>query len=111
MKLKPLTGQVLIELDRPEHLSPSKLLAIPDHTITPEEQQQRDHYPAPPPLITGTVVEIGAWPKLRNGMMVMPEFGLGAKVFIRPTCGQSLHWETSCKLKMVRTEDVLAVLT
>ena len=86
-------------------------IAIPDHTVTPEEHQERAHHPTPPPAITGKVVEIGPWPKLRNGLAVLPPFGIGARVAIRPTSGIEFHWETSCRLKMVESGDVLAVLS
>lgn len=108
MRVKPLTGQILIELDERERTSPGGV-AIPEHTLSPEEHQERSHHPAPPPGITGRVVEIGDWPKLKNGMAVMPPFGIGARVVIRPTSGVEFHWETSCRLKMVQTEDILAV--
>lgn len=110
MRVKPLTGQVLIELDDRERLTPSGI-AIPDHTLSPEEHQERARKPSPPPGITGRVVEIGPWPKIGNGMALMPEFGIGARVVIRPTSGIEFRWETSCRLKMVLTQDVLAVIT
>ena len=110
MRVRPLTGQVLIELDERERQSAGGI-AIPEHTLSPEEHQQRNHHPSPPPAITGRVVEMGDWPKLKNGMAIMPPFGIGARVVIRPTSGVEFHWETACKLKMVQTEDVLAVLT
>jgi co-chaperonin GroES (HSP10) len=110
MRVIPLTGQVLIELDERERFTTSGL-AIPEHTVTPEEHQQRARKPSPPPGVTGRVVEIGPWPRLKNGMMRMPDFGIGAKVVIRPTSGIELHWETSCRLKMLSSADILAVLT
>lgn len=110
MRVIPLTGQVLIELDERERESAGGI-AIPDHTTTPEEHQERARHPSPPPGITGKVVEMGPWPKLKNGMALLPPFGIGARVVIRPTSGTEFNWETSCKLKMLRSEDVLAVIS
>ena len=110
MRVKPFTGQVLIQLDEPERVSSSGIF-IPDHTLSAEEVQERSHHPTPPAALTGKVVEMGAWSKLKNGMAILPPFGLGAKVLIRPTSGVEFLWETSCRLKMVDLRDVLAVLT
>jgi co-chaperonin GroES (HSP10) len=109
MRVKPLTGNVLIELDAPEKVTHGGI-AIPDHTVSAEEAQVSARMPTPPPAVTGKVVEIGPWPKLKNGMAVMPEFGLGARVAIRPTAGVTMNWETSGRLKMISSDDVLAVL-
>lgn len=110
MRVRPLTGQVLIELD-PRERESSGGIAIPAHTIGPEEQQERDHHPSPPRPLTGTVREIGPWPKLKNGMAVLPPFGIGAKVLIPRYAGIELRWDVSGRLKMVRAKEVLAVLT
>lgn len=108
MRVKPLTGNVLIELVR-DRTSPGGV-ALPEHTLSPEEQQERAHHPTPPGPVTGVVREIGPWPKLRNGMAQMPPFGVGAKVLIPRYGGVEMHMDTTGRFKMVRTEDVLAVI-
>lgn len=110
MRVRPLTGNVLIELEAPEKLTPGGIV-IPEHTASPEENQIAARAPTKPLAVTGKVVEIGPWPKLRNGLTLMPEFGLGARVAVRPAAGVTMAWETSGRLKMLRTKDVLAVLT
>lgn len=110
MRVIPLTGQVLIELDPTEQFTAGGI-QIPNHTLSPEEKQQASRDPIKPAAITGRVVEIGQWPKLRNGLAVMPEFSRGARVAIRPGAGVAMQWETSGRLKMVRVSDVMAVLT
>lgn len=110
MKVRPLTGQVLIELDPREKESVGGV-AIPEHTKSPEEYQAEARRPVQPAPLTGTVREIGAWPRLKNGKAVLPPFGIGAKVLIPRYGGVDMHWDVSGRLKMVRTEDVLAVLT
>jgi co-chaperonin GroES (HSP10) len=110
MRVKPLTGNVLVELDPPDKMTLAGL-HIPGHTVSAEENQQAAHHPTSPGAVTGTIVEIGPWPKLKNGKALMPEFGRGARVAVRPTAGITMHWETSDRLKMISSEDVLAVLT
>lgn len=110
MRVKPLTGHVLIELDDRERVTHGGI-AIPDHTLSPEEHQAEARRPVKPPGLKGTVREIGPWPKLPNGKLLMPEYGIGARVVIPRHCGVEMHWEVSGRLKMVRQEDVLAVIT
>jgi len=110
MRVIPLTGNVLIELETPERITFTGL-HIPEHTPSAEENQVSARAPTPHPAVTGKVVEIGPWPKLKNGMAVLPEFGRGARVAIRPTAGVTMHWETSGRLKMLSSDDILAVLT
>lgn len=108
MRVKPLTGQVLIELDPREATSPGGI-AIPNRTLSPEEVQERHAKPTPPPGVIGKVCEIGAWP-VKNGRAFPPPFGMGSKVIIPRYCGQELSWETSCRLRIVNQQDILAVL-
>lgn len=108
-RIKPLTGQALVEILPEEKLVGS--LVLPDHTASPEEQQQRDHRPSPPAPVTGIVRAIGQWPKLKNGMARMPDFGIGAKVLLPKYCGQEMQRGIGKRLKMVMQSDVLAVLT
>ena len=110
MRVVPLTGNVLVELDAPDKMTFGGL-HIPEHTASAEENQVAARAPTQPPAVTGRVVEIGPWPKLKNGMAVLPEFGRGARVAIRPTAGVTMHWETSGRLKMLSSDDILAVLT
>lgn len=109
MRVRPLTGQVLVELD-PRDTQSAGGIAIPEHTLSPEEQQQLARHPTPPRPLTGTVREIGPWKKLRNGKALLPPFGVGARVLIPRYGGTDMHWDVSGRLKMVKSEDVLAVL-
>ena len=106
----PLRGQVLIEL-LPTETTSAGGVALPNRTLSPEEVQERHQNPEKPPGLTGIVRECGPWPKLPNGMALMPEFGIGAKVVIPPRVGAELAWDTSRRLKMLRQDQVLAVLT
>lgn len=108
-KVKPLTGQVLIELLPTESHSAGGI-ALPNRTLSPEEVQERHSDPEKPAGLIGIVRECGPWPKLKCGLTLMPEFGIGAKVVIPPLVGTALSWDTSRRLKMIRQSDVLAIL-
>ncbi len=110
MRVKPLTGQVLIQI-LPAETKSEGGIDLPDHTLSPEEVQERHRHPTPPPGIRGRVVEIGPWPKLKNGMALLPEYGRGATVIIPPRAGIEMDWQAQRRLKMVRQSEVLAVLT
>lgn len=110
MKIKPLTGQVLVEI-LPSETQSAGGIRLPDHTLSPEEHQERSHSPTPPPGITGIVRAIGSWPKLPSGRALMPEFGIGNKVVLRPHSGQDMQRNVGERFKMVLQDDVLAVLT
>jgi chaperonin GroES len=109
MTIKPLTGQVLVEIIPSEKRSAGGI-DLPDHTMSPEENQEAAHRPTMPPGITGFVVAIGPWPKLSNGMALMPEFGVGARVVLSRGAGLDLQRGIGERLKMVHQSQVLAVL-
>jgi co-chaperonin GroES (HSP10) len=108
MRIKPLTGQVLVEV-LPDDKRSAGGIDLPEHTKSPEEHQEAAHRPTMPPGIKATVLAIGPWPKTRTGLARMPEFGLGSCVLIGPNAGLDLHG-LGQRLKMVRNEQVLAVL-
>lgn len=110
MKIKPLTGHVLVEIIPPNKISDGGI-EIPERSLSPEEVQQRHPNPEKPKPITGIVREIGSWPKTKNGMLQMPEFGKGAKVLIGALSGIHMQRHIGERFKMVRLDDVLAVLT
>lgn len=110
MTIRPLTGQVLVEILPRESLSAGGI-TIPEHTTSPEEHTQAAHNPIPPKPHIGIVKAIGQWPKLKNGMAVPPAFGLGARVVVGHHAGIQMHRGIGEKFRMVRTEEVLAVLT
>lgn len=110
MRLRPLTGQVLVEI-LPADTRSAGGVELPDHTASPEENQEAARRPQMPPGVIGTVVEIGPWPKMHNGKVLMPEFGRGARVVIAPRAGLDLSSGTGARLKMVRNDQVLAILT
>lgn len=108
--VKPLTGQVLVEL-LPTETQSAGGIELPNRTLSPEEVQETHKNPHQPPGLTGIVRECGPWPKLPNGMALMPEFGIGAKVVIPARAGTDMAWDTTRRLKMIRQDQVLAVLT
>lgn len=109
MQIKPLTGQVLVEI-LPEDRRTAGGIELPEHTQSPEEVQASHRRPEPPPPWQGIVRAIGDWPKLRNGMLAMPEYGIGARVVVRHNAGVQMQRGIGEKFRMVRQEEVLAVL-
>jgi len=109
MKLRPVTGEVLIEI-----LPASKLSAggieIPDHTASPEERQAAAHHPEPPPPLTGRVHAIGPWPKTKKGLAVLPEFKAGDRVLVGHNAGIVMQRNIGENYRMIRYDQVLAVI-
>ena len=108
MSVRPLTGQVLVEILSDDKRSAGGI-ELPGHTPSPDENELSARRPTMPPGLTGVVKAIGQWPKLANGMMVMPEFGVGARVVIGPHSGLDMSRGVGERLKMVRNNQVLAV--
>ena len=110
MKIRPLTGQVLVEILPSEKVSAGGI-EIPEHTLSAEEHQQAAKNPRPPPPWTGIVREIGAWPKLRNGLLAMPEYGKGARVLVGHNAGIQMQRNIGERFRMVHQDEVLAILS
>lgn len=112
MRVRPLTGQVLIEI-LPEETQSYGGIFLPQDLSTPPEIVQESHRNPQKPSKNqvGIVREIGNWPKLANGMALMPEFGKGAKVVFNPWRGTTMQRGISERFKMVSQDDILAVLT
>lgn len=108
-KIKPLTGQVLVELEPIAHTTAGGI-EIPERNRSPEEVQATHLRPEKPKPLVGIVKAIGRWPVLKNGMAQIPEFGIGARVVFSFNAGTGLQRDVSRKLRLVRFADVLAVL-
>lgn len=108
--IRPLTGQILLRILPRETIS-SGGIAFPQRHLSPEEVQERNHNPEPPPPDFGEVLAIGPWPRLKNGLALPPPFPAGAKVIVREGSGQKLSRDVGERLKLVRNEDVLAVIS
>lgn len=110
MTIKPLRGQVLVQLDRPQRFADlGELLLLPQRTIGPEEHQEAARNPIKPSGLVGIVKAIGPWPKTRSGMAKMPEFGVGAKVVVNPHRGLEMKY-LGRQMKMIAQDDILAVI-
>ncbi len=109
MRVRPLTGKVMVRVLGP--IEASSIIETPDRHVPPEEQQVLNHKPTPPLPLVGIVESIGPWPTLKNGLRLLPPFVEGAKVLLRAGSGQQLARGVGEKLRMVDTNDVLAVLT
>lgn len=103
MRIRPLTGQVLIELLPPDDKTTGGLF-LPDIAQDPQRGEK-----AKP--IKGLVVEMGAWRTTRNGFGILPPFGIGAKVLCTPYSGQKVDHAINNQLFLVDSDNVLAVLS
>lgn len=111
MKLRPLTGQVLIEVLPPDTKSPGGVDLPDERPLSPDFVQEQSHSPEKPAKNhIGIVKAIGPWPRLRNGMAKLPEFGRGARVVFNPFRGQGYRVDNR-PMRMMQLDDVLAVLT
>lgn len=107
MKVRPLPGQVLIRVLPPEQTGK---IVLPQVTLSAEERQQRSRNPEPPPPDIGIVEATGPWQQ-RGKAYVMPPVYVGQKVLVREGSGQKCTRNIGEKLKLVRNEDLLAVLS
>lgn len=91
--IRPLTGHALVEVKPLDAQTESGLYLVHDNQKS----------------LRCIVRAIGPWPQ-KNGHLMLPDFGVGAEVVIPWTIGQKVkgisRWH-----KLVKTEDVLAVLT
>lgn len=110
MRIRPLTGQVLVEVESSATRSTGGII-LSDRPLSAEQVQEASRDPQKPVAMAGVVRAIGPWPKLRNGMVLMPEFGVGARVLLNPWRGQEMRRGLGERLRLVRSEDVLAILS
>jgi co-chaperonin GroES (HSP10) len=109
MKLRPLPGWVLVEILPAAKVSAGGI-EIPEHTFSPEERQTAAHHPTPPEPLTGRVVSVGPWPKTKKGLAVLPEFHKGNLVLVGAYSGVEMSKNVGDKFRMVRWDQVIAVL-
>lgn len=110
MTIKPLTGEVLIEMLPADGSSPGGIVFPQRHRSPEEITEAHDPSICREPAGQGIVRAIGKWPT-RNGKCVLPPFGLGARVVVNAYVGQKLRRDLGENFKLVRTEDVLAIVT
>lgn len=100
LKIKPLTGQILVQVLPPDDRTDGGLI-IPDiaQGDTPGEKQQP---------FRARVLAMGPWKKTKQGYGVLPDFGIGATVLCTPYAGTKLSRNIGERYQLVRFEDVLA---
>lgn len=109
MKVRPLTGQVLIEI-LPLDTRTAGGIELPQRSLSPEEVQERHANPEKPKGIFARVIRVGAWPKIKCGLALLPEFRSGQTVIVSAFRGQDMT-ENGRKLKILSQSDVLAVVS
>ena len=94
--MRPLTGQCLIEMLLPESRTAGGL-------EIPEDAQET--------AIKGIVRDIGYWRRAKNGLYHLPEIHNGDTVIVSKYSGQKLNDDLGGKLRLVKIDDVIAVMT
>lgn len=100
--IRPLTGQVLIEVLPPDDKTHGGLF-LPD--IAHDRIQGEKAKPC-----KGRVVAIGPWRKTKTGFAILPDFWIGALVVFTPYAGVKVGKHLGERHQLVRIDDVLAVL-
>lgn len=109
MRIKPLPGQVLVQVETPTESSGGVALPGDIHLSAEIIQDQAKDPQKPSKDNTGYVVAIGAWPKTSKGLIKMPEFGIGARVVFNPFRGLAMV-SRGRRLKILSQDDVMGVL-
>lgn len=102
MKVRPLTGQVLIEVLPPDAKTDGGLF-IPDVAQTSPRGEKGRPFKA-------RVLSVGPWRKTRKGLSVLPDVHAGNEVLVSFYGGQKLSYGTNEKLMLVKADDLLAIV-
>lgn len=103
IKIKPLTGQVLVRLLPPDFWNPTGLLIPESAQVAPQGEKA---YPR-----KAVVVEIGPWRKTKQGFAILPDFHPGQTVVVNEYLGTKLTRNIGEQYRLCRIDDVLASLT
>lgn len=102
MQIRPLTGQVLIQV-LPSETQTETGLHLPDVAQdAPKGEKQRP--------FKGLVLAIGPWRKTRQGFGVLPDFRIGQTVVCTPYRGTKLSRNIGERYQLVDANDVLAIV-
>lgn len=101
--LRPLTGQILLEILPPEETTNGGI-HIPETSRdgAPDEKKS---------VLKGIVRAMGPWKKTKKGFGILPDFGIGAKVVVSPYRGTQVGKYVAERYRLVKSDDILAVLT
>lgn len=100
--IRPLTNQALIEV-LPNETQTHSGLFIPDQAKAGERGEKKAPF-------KGLVVAVGKWKTTRLGFSVLPEIQPGQKVLCSAYSGQALTRNIGERYRLVRVDDVLAVI-
>ena len=100
--IRPLIGQVLVEVLPPEETTASGLF-IPDVAQSSPRGEKARPFKA-------QVVAIGPWKRTKQGFAVLPEFTIGAQILCTPYAGTKLTRNIGERYQLVKITDVLALV-
>lgn len=101
-RVRPLNGQVLVRLLRPEYQTHGGLV-LPDIALfSPSGEKQRPR--------KAIVIAVGAWRTTKQGLSILPDFHPGQRVLVSEYFGTKLTRNIGEEYRLCRIDDVLAVL-
>lgn len=106
MRIRPLTGQVLILLL--PHDEKDGSIFIPE--TANEARSTPDNIYVRMAHRKAIVQEVGPWKKTKQGLAVLPEVKPGDTVVISPYAGTRLSQDMNDHLKLIKSDDILALL-
>lgn len=101
--IRPLKNQVLVEVLPPDEQSAGGIV-IPENVREGSKDEKK-------PVLKGRVLAIGPWRTTKAGFSILPDFQIGNTVVISPYRGTQVGKYVDGRMRLVKTEDVLAVLT
>ena len=105
MSIRPLQGYCLVQV-LPDDTMTASGLHLPELSDNPTPEQIKKRGP-----LKARVLEIGKWPQTSNGLSRLPHFFKGSTVLVSEYSGTKLNRSIGTKLKLVKQDDVLAVLS
>lgn len=103
MTIRPLTGQVLVEILPSSNLSDGGI-------YFPESSDDEQPFRDKPRPFKARVIRIGPWPA-KNGRHELPPFQPGATVLVSPHAGTTLTRSLGDRMKIVNYGEVIAEIT
>lgn len=101
MSLRPLTGQVCVQLSPPDEKTNGGLF-LP-HAVHRGPGEKADPR-------KGVVISVGPWRKTKKGFAILPDFKPGDTVLVNEYLATKLTRAIGENLRLCRVDDVLAVV-
>ncbi len=107
MRIKPLTGQVLVFLLPKDDKEGS--IFLPQSVMDGKSSPDNVYVKLKPRK--AVVQEVGPWKKTKQGLAVLPPVKRGDTVIVSQYKGQKITTDVREQLMLVNSDDLLAILT